>query len=648
MISGSSSSPASTSSLPYHPPSICNDDGDDDDDDTYRISSSQRPRPRRRTLLPTILSSLVVIVSSLLALSYSRRSSSSSAASTIELQQQQDPDHQLQNHHKQRPGRRRWRRIKEEQRHLQQQEAYIEEEEEEEGAMEQQQLEQEDEALKLKREKLQRERRGQILQGDVLNVYSKGGCLYQKVYTNNKRVCTSEDPPEHATLGYCIDPSRNSNTNSDDPSIRSINPNGSGGIPHMEIRIYGQNWESVFFESWLLQIVLSELLHVPTSIETGLSSVNVDFYNKDNRFEYGLGDDWSCLITGSQVGDCRNLSTNVTNSNKTNNITADDSHQSCCHFVPENWNGFTEELIYHETIGTIEAATGIGTIGEEHWFVPKFTAERDPTLLSYVGLAGDENRPKLASRFQTPLTWYEYCTQISTTNCTIPDDVAQRPPKTPLLPAFTTTLSTTLSSSLNNTTTILIDEDDVDIIDTHTDTDVDVDESNHYYKEGLYTGYFHITPNNDCELNPSNCTGHIVDYPCGWSSFVIPTTYHLNIALQSNGKNQGASRGYYYNEMVEIILASNATKSDIIIMWWTPEAVSFMYLYCASRVRACVRASIADLLCLIRSPFVCILLIPFPKLCFGSPKHTLCLPMESSFHISLYYYYYLCSCINNS
>ena len=547
----------------------------------------------------------------------------------------------------QRPGGRRRRRTTE-QRHLQQHEGYIEGAGEEEAMEDQQrqdqdelqdQEEQEDEEerqQRLKRERLQRERRGQKLERDVLNVYSKGGCLYQKVHTNNKRVCTSEDPPEHAVLGYCIDPSR-SNT---DPSISGINPNGSGGISHMEIRIYGQNWESVFFESWLLQIVLSEMLHVPTSIETGLADVNVDFYNRDNRFEYGFGDDWSCLITGSQIGDCRNIvSTNdtitttasSTSTSSSDTSTTSDSYQSCCHFVPENWNGFTEELKHHEKLGTIEAATGIGTIGEEHWFIPKFTAERDPTLLSYVGLAGDENRPKLASRFQTPLTWYEYCTQISTSNCTIPDDVAQRPPKTPLLPAFTTTLSTTLSSSFNNTTTVQID--DVDIIDTNVEPDVDIDESNHYYKEGLYTGYFHVIPNNDCELNPANCTGHIVDYPCGWSSFVIPTTYHLNIALQSNGKNQGASRGYYYNEMVEIILASNATKSDIIIMWWTPEAVSIKFrMYRVLPVR--VRAYAADLLLSWFDSifFVCMLFFSFHftrNLWLTQTP----LPWKSSFHI---------------
>ena len=52
---------------------------------------------------------------------------------------------------------------------------------------------------------------------------------------------------------------------------------------------------------------------------------------------------------------------------------------------------------------------------------------------------------------------------------------------------------------------------------TTSDTDdVEEDETNHYYKEGLYQGYFRKTEKNDCTINNTTCVGHIIDYPCGW------------------------------------------------------------------------------------------------------------------------------------
>jgi hypothetical protein len=76
------------------------------------------------------------------------------------------------------------------------------------------------------------------------------------------RVCNSEDGPDAADLGHCRVPYE--------------------GLDYMEIRIHNQNWESVFFESWVLQILLSEMLDVPVTIETGSPGVNNNFYQPQN------------------------------------------------------------------------------------------------------------------------------------------------------------------------------------------------------------------------------------------------------------------------------------------------------------------------------------------------------------------------------
>lgn len=175
----------------------------------------------------------------------------------------------------------------------------------------------------------------------------------------------------------------------------------------------------------------------------------------------------------------------------------------------------------------------MGVIGEEHWFIPKFTAGRDNSLLSYMGLAGEQNREKLADRFHRPTTWIEYCEEVSPTGCQN-DTVASRYP----------------------------------------DLEDDKKDRNRYFVEGVYKGHFRKTEANDCESNPTTCTGHIFNYFCGWTSYVKPQLYHLGIPLESNGPEANGRGGYNYGELVDAIKAANATKSDIVIFWWTPESVS--------------------------------------------------------------------------
>ena len=107
----------------------------------------------------------------------------------------------------------------------------------------------------------------------------------------------------------------------------------------------------------MLQIILSEILDVPTSIETGLPDVVDDFYDPDNRIEYGLNTNWPALERGSRAGDCRDLP----------KFDADGNYLSCAHFIPEIWNS---ELDDHKELvqtKTIEPSMGLGVVGQESW-----------------------------------------------------------------------------------------------------------------------------------------------------------------------------------------------------------------------------------------------------------------------------------------
>ena len=176
----------------------------------------------------------------------------------------------------------------------------------------------------------------------------------------------------------------------------------------------------------------------------------------------------------------------------------------------------------------IEPPQTLGVLGLETWFITKFTLEDHPQFAIFLGLQGEENREMLAQTFKRPTTWLDYCTQVSPTNCTIPDNVTQRPP--------------------------------------HSNTEEEVQ----YYSEGNYIGHFRYTEDNDCELHPTTCTGHIADFPCNWDSFVQSQIKYLNIPLKSSGPEEPIG-GYPYARLVELWRAANATKSNLIMHYWTPE-----------------------------------------------------------------------------
>lgn len=213
------------------------------------------------------------------------------------------------------------------------------------------------------------------------------------------------------------------------------------------------------FEAWILQIVLSEVLHVPTTIETGTPDATVNFYDPLDRFQYGTSHDTLSLEIAQELHlDC------------TKRDTSNTSYQSCAQFVPEDWDARNAKTQSMLQMGIIDPPQSMGMIGQEAWFVPKFTAKRDPSILNYLGLMGDgdENRHKLAKFFPVPTTWKDYCQQVSKDNCTAPDGVAQRPPN-----------------------------------GEH--------EWDRLFAQDLYTGYFRTTDQNNCTKHPHTCTGHFAE-----------------------------------------------------------------------------------------------------------------------------------------
>lgn len=130
------------------------------------------------------------------------------------------------------------------------------------------------------------------------------GCLFTKGLTSQLRVCNSEDSlPDALDQGICRE----------------------HDIDYMEIRIHSDNWESILFEAWILQILLSELLGIPSTVEPGTANGALNFYHADALIEFGKPGSDEALKRAFDIGDCRHANRNA------------QSYQSCTHIDPERW-----------------------------------------------------------------------------------------------------------------------------------------------------------------------------------------------------------------------------------------------------------------------------------------------------------------------
>lgn len=181
-----------------------------------------------------------------------------------------------------------------------------------------------------------------------------GGCLSRMLGGTKKkpRTCNSDDDGASPNNGKDCAPSP---------------------LDYEEVRIAPNNWESAMFYAWILQILLSEVLDVPCTIDTGPGGGALSFYDERNGFAFPKkANNFDALYEANDVGDCR----------------YSESEKSCAHVITEVWQGKRE---LNETAVERE---GNGMVGHVGWFVPRFAAEDDPSVTHYLGLVGDHNRKK--------------------------------------------------------------------------------------------------------------------------------------------------------------------------------------------------------------------------------------------------------------
>ncbi len=202
------------------------------------------------------------------------------------------------------------------------------------------------------------------------------------------------------------------------------------------------------------------------------------------------------------------------------------SDKACAHILPEVWDGAqNQDVLRGQLGGSVLPEESNGVVGNIGYYISLYTAQKYPSLMSYIGLQGEDNRKKLASIFKTPTTWLYYCEHISDNNCTSDggDGVAIKYP-------------------------------------------TETKHKGSYYVEGLYNGYFRVAESNNCTSNP-DCVGHVATPHCSWTIFTENQMYWNNISL-ANGGPEFPNGGYSLESMVEIWNAANATKSDVFFWWW--------------------------------------------------------------------------------
>lgn len=323
--------------------------------------------------------------------------------------------------------------------------------------------------------------------GYCTNPYQRG-CLREVIGKEYElRVCNSDDPLDAHENGDCREPDSDFN--------------------YPEVRVTASNWETQIFVSWIMQIMLEEIMSVPATIDSIGVEGSMSFYEKYNNFGFSnMTWNWDALYEARDVVDCR-LSTKGT----------------CSHVIPELWVGQTLAMKKAQSDQVIAQASSLDALGEVHWFMPKFTLDEYPEFYSYHGMKGDENRQKLASLFKRPTTWLQYCEEFSPTKCEN-DTTASRWPEP--------------------------------------------DEGNKFFANGFYDGYFHRSDKSNCHLFAHNCTGEFIQGTCHNSNSDEALLYWEEISLSTNGPNEYGTYGY--GDLLDIWAAANATRSNVVMYLWTP------------------------------------------------------------------------------
>ena len=112
--------------------------------------------------------------------------------------------------------------------------------------------------------------------------------------------------------------------------------------------------------SWLLQILLSEILGVPSTLETGTKDAKLNFYDSDLRFDYGKSNVFDAMVYATNHG-CSSAKTGVARTgdgpaghHEEQGEEEEVEYQPCGHVLPEAWPERLLTILGYEKEGILE------------------------------------------------------------------------------------------------------------------------------------------------------------------------------------------------------------------------------------------------------------------------------------------------------
>ena len=164
----------------------------------------------------------------------------------------------------------------------------------------------------------------------------QGGCL-KSILKGEEYARKYSTSPENSLLRQrVLRVQRVCNSEDGDIDLSHCQANTNGG--YQEVRIFPQNWESAIATSWILQIILSELLGVPASLETGVAEQSNNFYNENNQMDYGVTFGADQLASFQNAFDAKEGDCAIYKSQE------GIGYVPCAHYMPETWR-INEQII---------------------------------------------------------------------------------------------------------------------------------------------------------------------------------------------------------------------------------------------------------------------------------------------------------------
>lgn len=136
----------------------------------------------------------------------------------------------------------------------------------------------------------------------------------------------------------------------------------SESMGYPEVRLAAGKRESSIVVAWIMQIMYSELLGVPSTIEPGSAGKSLNFNDESNRLEYGTADEYDRMFQHAQdaEGDC----TAYIDHNKG---ASGEDYIPCAHAIMDIWSR-SSSYYEDEESDVSESKMFLGAVGFNGWY----------------------------------------------------------------------------------------------------------------------------------------------------------------------------------------------------------------------------------------------------------------------------------------